>query len=157
MNRICRRKFLLTPSLARRVGFYRSGRNRVTLKGPNPIYLLAAEKCGIQIGVVHTEVSRQIAPIASANCFWLWRLARRAIAHADRRAARKARLDAMPEMRRHQPSQQRTDLARQRARERYHANIEEERARGRDKKRLQLAIRRWQRQLEEKQEIRIKA
>jgi hypothetical protein len=81
------RFLLLADHLAKRVGFRRQktfGRNRVTKRGHNPIYLLAAEKCGLPIGCIHTEVSERIAPILSANCFWLCWIARRALAKRDR-------------------------------------------------------------------------
>src|ERR1043165_536982 len=78
---------LLSEHLAKRVKFSRQkmfGRNRVTQRGHNPIYLLAAKKCRLPIERIHKETSYRIAPILSADCFWLWWMARRALARRNR-------------------------------------------------------------------------
>jgi hypothetical protein len=138
-----RRKFLLSVNLAKSVGFRRQnvfGRNRVTQRGCNPIYELAAEKCGLTVHDIHTEVSQRIAPASSANCFWLWWSARRALAQRERESARLARETRRREDSKHWPSRQRTDAKRFGARDRYQKNIMAERTRARRKMALRRSV-----------------
>jgi len=132
-----RRFFLLAEHLAKRVRFSRQkifGRNRVTKRGHNPIYLLAAQKCGLPIGCVHTEISYRIAPILSADCFWLWWTARRALAKRDRELRKLETRQRERERRKFWPSNLDLETRRRKARERYQVHIVEERARARLKK-----------------------
>lgn len=131
------RFLLLAEHLAKRVGFSRLkmfGRNRVTQRGHNPIYLLAAAKCGLPIGYIHTEISQRIAPILSADCFWLWWMARRALAKRDRELRKIESRRRKREQRKFLPSNLDVESRRRKARERYQVHIVEERARARLKK-----------------------
>jgi hypothetical protein len=128
---------MLTEYLAKRVGFSRQkmfGRNRVTQRGHNPIYVLAAEKCRLPIDRIHRETSYRIAPILSADCFWLWWMARRALAKRDRAVRKIETQQRKRELRKFWPSYLDVETKRRKARERYQVHIVEERERARLKK-----------------------